>query len=108
MDQGVTRRGGDTIMRVVLLCTAMLVAALLFVSLASATTLYVDQTAPGPTHDGLSWATAFLKIGDAVYSVQIDEKVLVMTRFHLEVKTWYFTSFSCSSSMIRAWIIFSG
>ena len=48
----------------------MLIAALSFVSLASATTLYVDRSAPGPTHDGLSWATAFLKIGDAVTASQ--------------------------------------
>ena len=72
MDQGVTRRGGDTIMRVVLLCTAMLIAALLFVSMANASTLYVDRSAPGPTHDGLSWATAFLKIGDAITATPPD------------------------------------
>lgn len=28
--------------------------------------LYVSQTAPGPTHNGASWATAYLKISDAV------------------------------------------
>ena len=57
-------------MRVVLLCTAILIAALLFVSAVSAATLYVDRSAPGPTHDGLSWGTAFLKIGDAAAASQ--------------------------------------
>jgi hypothetical protein len=34
---------------------------------SSSSTYYVDTSAPGPTHDGASWPTAFLYLQDAIY-----------------------------------------
>jgi hypothetical protein len=49
-------------------------AAVLILTLATsggapAVVYYVDQNAPGPTHDGSSWQTAFLRIQDAANAV---------------------------------------
>src|SRR5512133_2758559 len=49
-----------------------------------------------------------LKVRYPLYCVRINEEVLIVVRFHRVVKTWYLISLSWSSSMMRAWIIFSG
>lgn len=45
-----------------LLVSAVLVLMFAAVGNANATTIYVNQAAPGPTHDGTTWDTAFITV----------------------------------------------
>jgi predicted outer membrane repeat protein len=44
---------------------------------SSSSTHYVDTSAPGPTHDGTSWPTAFLYLQDALYAALSGDVIFV-------------------------------
>jgi len=53
------------------------VLALLILAPAYAVTHYVDFDAPGPDHDGTSWATAYLTVQDAIAAATDGDEVWV-------------------------------
>lgn len=63
-------------------------AACLFLGLClkpvSATTRYVNASARGTIHDGASWETAFLKVGDALSAANASDEVWVAAGVYLE------------------------
>ncbi|HEY3265566.1 MAG TPA: right-handed parallel beta-helix repeat-containing protein [Armatimonadota bacterium] len=64
-------------MRIPTFVLVSLAAAALCGSPALASTLRVKSDAPGPTHDGSTWAFAYLKIGDALAASQPGDEVWV-------------------------------
>jgi parallel beta-helix repeat protein len=66
-----------------LLRTAMLLCALLSTSAYSAV-IYVDQNAPGPEHDGISWETAFLTVQEGLAASTSGDQVWVAAGLYVE------------------------
>lgn len=56
---------------------SMLLMTFLFTNSAMAATIYVNQSAPGPAHDGLSWQTAFISVQPAINSATSGDEIWV-------------------------------
>jgi hypothetical protein len=63
---------------------ALLLFALPFTATATHAVVYVDCNAPGPTHDGTSWDTAFLKIQEGVNAATPGGEVWVADGTYVE------------------------